>query len=432
MYTKPKIVMFGGIPILYRKNNVNNTTDVVFGITTGAFGEHHQGVAHFYEHMMFKQTETKDLAELGNLISNNVPGIGATTGFNRMLIYSDFSTRKIESYIPVMADMFFHSKNEQSDMDKECEVICQEVNRILNDAKKQTFLKLWSLASGEKRHSVSPAGLEKDVRTIKSADLFRFRKENFCKENFVFSIFTNKSLGYVKKLVSKYILPNLESNKNLKLVKDDDCLFENKNGIEIIQKKDITKNLVKIGFNGFSYFNELYEIVFDYYIWKTLSKMKGRLWNRMREEESLVYATPNCFVDDAKRGGVLTFSFETTKQNIKRCIEIWAEVADDLRKNGITKEEYDFCKAEMLLDKDFEYERPTGKAQGMFLTYYAFHKFFKRHEYLNKALKLDYETVKNVTKEIFNLKRVWLTSFGDAGKTDIQTIKQLEKMFIKE
>lgn len=431
MALKSKIIMFNGIPILYRKNKVNNTTDVVFGITSGAFGENKIGVAHFYEHMMFKQTKTKDLKTLGAIISDETPHIGAATGYDRMYIYSNFSTRKIDQYLSVMSDMYFHSKNAQEDVDKECNVICQEISRVENDAHRKIYSAAVLLASGEKRFLTSPCGNEKSVKQIKTKDLLKFREENFFKENFIFSIYTNKSVGYVKKLVSTYILPNLQSkpNENVKLA--DNCVFEKKNGLMLFTKQDVTKNNVNLSFNGFCADDELKKLVFNFYVYSSIIKMKGRLWNIMREKESLVYSTPRCYADIYRKDGLITFTFETTKQNIKRCIEIWADMVKDFAENGLTKEEYDYCQNQMILDKDFDYEKPEIHAKGMFVTYAEYKKLFKHNEQLDKALKLDFETVNKVVKQIFVPKKVWLSCFGNADKTDVPNLKKLEEMFIK-
>lgn len=104
---------------------------VSLGIWVGVGGRHEparlNGVSHFIEHMLFKGTRKRSALE----ISQAVEGIGgylnAFTGEEHTCFFSKARFDRFDELLDVLADMFLHSEFDPQEIDKERNVIKEEL-----------------------------------------------------------------------------------------------------------------------------------------------------------------------------------------------------------------------------------------------------------------------------------------------------------------
>jgi predicted Zn-dependent peptidase len=85
------------------------------------------GISHFIEHILFKGTKRRNAKQ----ISQTVEGIGgylnAFTGEETTCYYAKASHRHLDTLLDVLGDMYLHSKFSAADIDKERQVIKEEL-----------------------------------------------------------------------------------------------------------------------------------------------------------------------------------------------------------------------------------------------------------------------------------------------------------------
>lgn len=128
-----KTVLDNGLRIL--TTTMPHTRSVSVGIFTGVGSryenEQQRGISHFIEHMMFKGTERRPTAQQ---VSEAIEGLGgemnASTSNELTLYEVKVAYHHLPIAMDVLVDMFRHSKLAPEEVDRERQVIIQEICRM--------------------------------------------------------------------------------------------------------------------------------------------------------------------------------------------------------------------------------------------------------------------------------------------------------------
>jgi predicted Zn-dependent peptidase len=130
-----KTILDNGLRIL--TTPMPHTRSVSVGIFTGVGSryeaEAERGISHFIEHMVFKGTERRPSAQQ---ISEAIEGLGgvmnASTGNEVTTYWAKVAHHHLPVALDVLLDMFHHSRFESSEVEKERQVITQEISRMMD------------------------------------------------------------------------------------------------------------------------------------------------------------------------------------------------------------------------------------------------------------------------------------------------------------
>lgn len=86
------------------------------------------GLAHFVEHMMFKGTEKRKAWHILNRMENVGGELNAYTTKEETFVYSIFMEEHYQRAFELLADLVFHSRFPQQEIEKEVDVILDEIN----------------------------------------------------------------------------------------------------------------------------------------------------------------------------------------------------------------------------------------------------------------------------------------------------------------
>ncbi len=104
------------------------------------------GVAHLVEHMMFKGTKTRSSYALSSAIENKGGGTNAHTTREETAYYARVLPEDAELACDVIADMLKNSVFDERELDRERQVIIQEIGRDLDSPEDHVFDLMHSLA----------------------------------------------------------------------------------------------------------------------------------------------------------------------------------------------------------------------------------------------------------------------------------------------
>ncbi|MDR2534390.1 MAG: insulinase family protein [Tannerellaceae bacterium] len=101
-----------------------------FGIKAGARNENADefGLAHFVEHMLFKGTQKRKAWHILNRMENVGGELNAFTSKEETFVYSVFPAEYFQRALELLIDIVFNSKFPQNEIEKETEVILDEIN----------------------------------------------------------------------------------------------------------------------------------------------------------------------------------------------------------------------------------------------------------------------------------------------------------------
>ena len=86
-----------------------------------------EGLAHFCEHVTFKGTERRSSLQILNSLEQVGGDLNAFTNKEDTVFYAAVLKEHLPRAIDVLTDIVFHSTYPQHEIDKEIEVICDEI-----------------------------------------------------------------------------------------------------------------------------------------------------------------------------------------------------------------------------------------------------------------------------------------------------------------
>ena len=86
-----------------------------------------EGLAHFCEHLSFKGTEQRSAVQIINAIEGLGGELNAFTNKEDTVFYCAIQARYFMKAVNVLCDIVFHSTYPQSEVEKEREVVCDEI-----------------------------------------------------------------------------------------------------------------------------------------------------------------------------------------------------------------------------------------------------------------------------------------------------------------
>ncbi|MFC3200167.1 M16 family metallopeptidase [Parapedobacter deserti] len=161
-------------------------------------GQH--GLAHFIEHLLFKQTEKRNTNQILNRLESVGGDLNAYTTKEYTCIHASFLTPYLERTLDLFQDLFFHSVFPESEMDKEKGVILDEMasyldspeDSIMDDFEDQLFR---GHALG---HNI--LGTAEDLQRFTRNDVLRFIQKNYNTHEIIIGIsghYTSKKVAAI-------------------------------------------------------------------------------------------------------------------------------------------------------------------------------------------------------------------------------------------
>ena len=180
-----------------------------FGITIKAGSrdelKEEMGLAHFIEHSIFKGTKKRKTYHILSRLDAVGGEINAYTTKEETCIYGSFLNVYYERAIELIADILFDSVFPDSEINKEKDVIIDEINSYLDNPSDQIFDDFEDVIF--EGHSIGRniLGTEESVNSFTRNHILDFIKRNYLVENIVFSSVGNISINKLTKICYKYL-----------------------------------------------------------------------------------------------------------------------------------------------------------------------------------------------------------------------------------
>ena len=396
-----------GIPVLIDNIESINTVSLGIFVNTGSRNEYPEesGVSHYIEHMMFKGTETRTAKEISEIIDNEGGMINAYTSRDLTVYYIQMLSNKIGTGIDVLSDMFMNSTFSEENLEKERNVIIEEI-RMYDDIPEEIIHdeNVKYAVTGVQSNSV--LGTIESLKGITRERFLKYFNEQYIASNLVISVAGKVDVDEIYTLLNKGLGKFRDSNFR----RDIDNSFVI-NGGENLIKKDT--NQVHLCFNtrgngvkdDMKYPGAIISSVLG-------GNMSSRLFQKIREERGLaysVYSYGTAFLE----GGLFTIYAGTTKESYKEVLEIIKNEFNDIRENGITESELQKSKNQFLSMLTFSLESSKGKMSRMANSYLLYDKVIDIDEIIEKIEKITLEDIKKTAEYLFQEEYYSYTVLGD-------------------
>ena len=137
------------------------------------------GMAHFIEHMTFKGTSRRRSRQVNDYLERVGGELNAFTS-KQETVYSATVLRKdFSRAVDVLTDIVFHSTYPQVEIDKEVEVIIDEIDSYRDSPAELIFDEFEQLVYGDAPLGRDILGDPERLRTYTTADAMRFAKQHY-------------------------------------------------------------------------------------------------------------------------------------------------------------------------------------------------------------------------------------------------------------
>jgi len=190
----------------------NRVAHVGIFINSGTRDEmpHEHGIAHFIEHTIFKGTRKRSVFQVLNRLENIGADLNAFTDKEETCIYASFLNEYYERTLELFNDIFFHSTYPEKELEKEAQVVIDEIRSYKDTPSEQIFDDFEDLLFSGHALGKNILGTEKSLKKMTRKDIFRFIRDTYRCDRILLVSFGNIPFLRLQKLVIKYFCENLE------------------------------------------------------------------------------------------------------------------------------------------------------------------------------------------------------------------------------
>lgn len=145
-----------------------------------------EGLAHFCEHVTFKGTERRKAWHILNCLESVGGDLNAYTNKEGTVYYSAILKEHIARAADLLTDIVFHSVYPQAEIDKEVEVICDEIESYNDSPAELIYDEFENIIFKDSPLGHNILGTAEQVRSFKTEDALRFTRKLYRPNNAIF------------------------------------------------------------------------------------------------------------------------------------------------------------------------------------------------------------------------------------------------------
>jgi len=376
--------------------NIPTVRSVAIGvwINAGSRDEtlHNNGISHFLEHMFFKGTKTKSAKEIAESFDSIGGQVNAFTSKEYTCYYAKVMDTHAKFALDVLADMFFNSTFDQTELNKEKNVVNEEI-KMYEDAPDDIVHDLIARAAfGDHSLAYPILGTEQTLNSFDSDKLKNYVRDMYTPEKVVVSVAGNITDEFMKEIESLFgEYSNTPANA-------DDRSVTFKPG-KIARKKDTEQAHLCLAYEGLPIgHKKAYHLtILNNILGGTMS---SRLFQDVREEKGLAYSVFS-YQSIFKDTGLVTLYGGTGNAQLDELYDTMKQTVETLVEHGITEKELynskEQLKGGLMLSLESTNSRMTRNGKNELL--------LNRHKSLDEMVEqidaVTLEEVNELAKEIF-------------------------------
>ena len=338
-----KTVLPNGLRLLSQEMPQTLSVSICLFVGTGSRYEAEpiSGISHFIEHVLFRGTEKRPTSRV---ISESIEGIGGIlnggTDRETTVYWAKAPRDHFVSTLDTLSDMLLHSKFEPSDIEKERQVIVEEIHMSEDQPDQKACQLIDTVLWPDHPLGRDIAGTEKSVAAITRDDMRKYMAEHYLPENTVVAI----AGGVAQKDILKAINEQFGEWQTGTKKASPFPPFKGANGKRlVVEKRDIEQDHFLLALPALSisdprrYTESLLNVVLG-------EGMSSRLFSEIRDKMGLAYAI-HSYAEFLKDTGALTVAASVDPDNLMKALEA---VIKELNLLKTTLTEKELAKAKEL------------------------------------------------------------------------------------
>jgi len=381
-----KKVLSNGLIVLHEKRDVPVTT-VMLAAKYGAAYEsaEEKGIAHFIEHLCFKGTEKRNVKQIAEEVEKVGGDLNAFTHEEITAYHVKLPSEHLNVAMDVIFDIFFNASFPEAEVEKEGNVICEEIKMYRDNPRMHVLDKIKNNLY-EKPFGDFIGGSKETVKSMTRDQLFKKHRSVYVPRNSILCVVGNNDFDEVLKLAES-------------LCVERDGVEIEKPGIKFREIKDVEKrgdihqaNLA-LGFH-FPYGDEKGKYAAEVFSTILGQGMSSKLFSEVREKRGLVYGVKTD-LDLGKNYGYMIIWAGTDPEKVQQVIDISLEEYGKMSK--INGKELEAAKVQVIGNRHVESEGSNDTAVNLIMEEAA-GKAEDYYEYEKNIRAVTLEDIKELAK----------------------------------
>ena len=380
----------------------NRVAHCGFIINTGTRDEKivENGMAHFIEHSIFKGTKKRKSHHILNRIDNVGGEINAYTTKEKTCVYASFTSEYLERATELLTDIVFDSVYPEKELEKEKDVIIDEINSYQDSPFEQIYDDFEELIFNNHPLSMNILGTIDSVNSFSRRDVLRFIDKNYATDQIIFSIigdFTDKKINL---LINKYLLQPQE-----KLNPDFRTPFTTYTPFNKVIERDTYQAHCMIG-------NVAYSSLDDKKTGLVLLNnilggpaMNSRLNMGIREKHGYTYNIESTYTNYSDTG-LFGIYLGTDHKHLDKSIDLVYKELKKLRNSSLSTAQLQKAKQQLIGQITLAEENKSNVMLGMGESFLFYNKIDSLDEVYEKINALRAQDLTDIANEIFDVNKL--------------------------
>jgi zinc protease len=391
--------MENGLEVILQENKAAPVVALQMWVKIGSADERDEeaGMCHFIEHMLFKGTKKRKVREGANTIESLGGTINAYTSYDQTVYHITIASLYVETGLDVLSDAIQHSGFEPLEIEREREVILEEIRRGQDNPSRMLFQQTMATLYQQHPYRRPIIGYQETVRSIQRNQMVTFFKKWYAPDRMLFVAVGDFDVDGMEPMVRKAFKGFKAASPSLPQRAQES---EKREIRSMISHGNFKETYLQMAFPISSARDE------DTPALDALSQILGggessRLVQRVKLDRGLVnsiYASSYT----PKDPGPFVIGATLPAENVEKTVEAVLEELNRLEKEGVTAEE--LHRAKVNIESDLIYSRQTVQGQAAKIGFYevvAGDLQFEK-EYMRRIALLQNEDIQKVLKKYFN------------------------------
>jgi predicted Zn-dependent peptidase len=359
--------------------------------------EHNNGAAHFIEHTVFKGTTNRKSHHILRRIESVGGELNAYTTREKTCYYASCLRQYAERAIDLLTDITFHSTFPPKEIEKEKQVILEEIDMYDDSPEESIYDDLYSRVFKGHPLGYNILGTKDTVKSMMRDDLKGFILDNYVADHMVLSIVGNVSQKQATQLAHRF-LSNIEINRT----KEDKrkkppilpAFYEK-------EEKDFAQTHVIIGSRAYSRNdNKRFGLSLINNVLGAAG-MSARLNMAVREKHGLTYNVGSSY-SSYQDAGMFTVYFAADAKNVNRAMDLVHKELKKVREVRFTEKQLHEAKVQLLGQMAQVMENNSVHMQQQARTALDYGRVFSFDEFMKEVDKVSATEILEIANECFD------------------------------
>lgn len=399
MFEESKIseyILPNGIKIIH-KHRPGAVAHLALMVNTGMRDElaNENGLAHFIEHMLFKGTRKRKAYHILSCLENVGGELNAYTTKEETCIHASFLKEYYNKAIELISDIAFNSTYPENEVDKEKEVILDEINSYLDSPAEEIYDEFENNLYKGHEMGRNILGTTELVSSYTREDLCRFIADNYSTDRMVIATIGDVSFEKFKNKIAAYFSDYQKTTTVFHRNK-----FNALPAFNVIQERNNHLSHCIIG--GLAYHIDSEKKMQMVLLNNILGGpgMNSRLNLNIREKYGFAYTIESQYNAYSDTGNFSIY-MGVDPQSLDKAISLVFKELDKLRDNKLGTIQLSNAKNQLIGQLALSSESSLGELLGITRAAFSQEGIEPMHETIRKIRSLNANDIMEVANEVF-------------------------------